>query len=68
MLKTSIPLLASPAQTPKKRDELTFDDDEDDLMDALGFGESPKESPKQKETVLIRKNERYASAPVTLHH
>ncbi|XP_036409412.1 fas-binding factor 1 isoform X2 [Megalops cyprinoides] len=31
-----------PARAPKKRDELTFDDDEDDLMDALGFGESPK--------------------------
>lgn len=30
-----------PVQTPK-RDELTFDDEEDDLMDALGFGESPK--------------------------
>lgn len=48
---------ASPAPVPKKRDELTFDDDEDDLMDALGFGESPKESPKKNETVLIPKNE-----------
>uniref|UniRef100_A0A673WXG5 Sphingosine kinase 1-like n=1 Tax=Salmo trutta TaxID=8032 RepID=A0A673WXG5_SALTR len=45
------------APVPKKRDELTFDDDEDDLMDALGFGESPKESPKKNETVLIPKNE-----------
>uniref|UniRef100_A0A8C7S1B4 Fas-binding factor 1 C-terminal domain-containing protein n=1 Tax=Oncorhynchus mykiss TaxID=8022 RepID=A0A8C7S1B4_ONCMY len=42
---------ASPAPVPKKRDELTFDDDEDDLMNALGFGESPKESPKKNETV-----------------
>lgn len=50
--------IASPAPVPKKRDELTFDDDEDDLMDALGFGESPKESPKKNETVLIPKNER----------
>ncbi|XP_064842673.1 fas-binding factor 1 homolog isoform X2 [Oncorhynchus masou masou] len=48
---------ASPAQVPKKRDELTFDDDEDDLMNALGFGESPKVSPKKNETVLIPKNE-----------
>ncbi|XP_070958276.1 fas-binding factor 1 homolog isoform X7 [Oncorhynchus clarkii lewisi] len=48
---------ASPAPVPKKRDELTFDDDEDDLMNALGFGESPKESPKKNETVLIPKNE-----------
>ncbi|XP_071242077.1 fas-binding factor 1 homolog isoform X11 [Salvelinus alpinus] len=48
---------ASPAPVPKKRDELMFDDDEDDLMDALGFGESPKESPKKNETVLIPKNE-----------
>ncbi|XP_055753751.1 fas-binding factor 1 homolog isoform X16 [Salvelinus fontinalis] len=48
---------ASPAPVAKKRDELMFDDDEDDLMDALGFGESPKESPKKNETVLIPKNE-----------
>lgn len=26
----------------KKRDDLTFDDDEDDLMDALGFGGTHK--------------------------
>ncbi|KAG5831779.1 hypothetical protein ANANG_G00282790 [Anguilla anguilla] len=35
--ETAVP----PVQTPK-RDELTFDDEEDDLMDTLGFGESPK--------------------------
>uniref|UniRef100_A0A8C7GA34 Fas binding factor 1 n=1 Tax=Oncorhynchus kisutch TaxID=8019 RepID=A0A8C7GA34_ONCKI len=29
-------------------------DDEDDLMDALGFGESPKESPKKNETLPQR--------------
>ncbi|XP_072531239.1 fas-binding factor 1 homolog [Salminus brasiliensis] len=34
--------MASPAPTPKKREELTFDDDEDDLMDALGFSDAPK--------------------------
>uniref|UniRef100_A0A8C8GUR0 Fas-binding factor 1 C-terminal domain-containing protein n=1 Tax=Oncorhynchus tshawytscha TaxID=74940 RepID=A0A8C8GUR0_ONCTS len=54
---------ASPTPVPKKRDELTFDDDEDDLMDALGFGESPKESPKKKETVLIPKNESSSELP-----
>ncbi|XP_029584007.1 fas-binding factor 1 isoform X3 [Salmo trutta] len=54
---------ASPAPVPKKRDELTFDDDEDDLMDALGFGESPKESPKKNETVLIPKNESSSELP-----
>ncbi|XP_019906771.1 fas-binding factor 1 homolog isoform X3 [Esox lucius] len=47
---------ASPAPVSKKRDELMFDDDEDDLMDALGFGESPKQSPK-KEIVLTPKKE-----------
>lgn len=35
-------LTASPAPAVKKRDDLTFDDDEDDLMDALGFGETHK--------------------------
>ncbi|XP_051994501.1 fas-binding factor 1 homolog isoform X2 [Xyrauchen texanus] len=33
---------ASPAASVKKRDDLTFDGDEDDLIDALGFGETPK--------------------------
>ncbi|XP_051572552.1 fas-binding factor 1 homolog isoform X2 [Myxocyprinus asiaticus] len=32
----------SPAASVKKRDDLTFDGDEDDLIDALGFGETPK--------------------------
>ncbi|XP_038836444.1 fas-binding factor 1 homolog isoform X4 [Salvelinus namaycush] len=54
---------ASPAPVAKKRDELMFDDDEDDLMDALGFGESPKESPKKNETVLIPKNESSSELP-----
>ncbi|XP_038840531.1 fas-binding factor 1-like isoform X2 [Salvelinus namaycush] len=40
-----------------------FDDDEDDLMDALVFGESPKESPKKIETVLIPKNESSSELP-----
>nr|XP_023666390.1 fas-binding factor 1 [Paramormyrops kingsleyae] len=33
---------ASWSRGPGKQNELTFDEDEDDLMDALGFGESPK--------------------------
>ncbi|XP_073692857.1 fas-binding factor 1 homolog [Garra rufa] len=33
---------ASPAAAVKKREDLTFDDDEDDLIDALGFGETLK--------------------------
>ncbi|CAL8270723.1 unnamed protein product [Lota lota] len=39
-----------PAKTVKKGEELTFDDDEDDLIDALGF-DNDKEMPKKKETV-----------------
>ncbi|KAJ8250884.1 hypothetical protein GJAV_G00214340 [Gymnothorax javanicus] len=33
--------MVPPARTPQ-RDALSFDDDEDDLMEALGFGESPQ--------------------------
>lgn len=43
-----------PSQTPlhtvapvRKREELTFEDDGDDLMDALGFGNGPKGDEKQ---------------------
>ncbi|NXK09320.1 FBF1 factor, partial [Herpetotheres cachinnans] len=43
-----------PPQTPlhtvapvRRRDELTFEDDGDDLMDALGFGSGPKGAEKQ---------------------
>lgn len=48
---------ASPALAPKKRDELTFDDDEDDLMNALGFGETV--TSKNKTVPLAPKKERY---------
>ncbi|XP_067086959.1 fas-binding factor 1 homolog isoform X2 [Osmerus mordax] len=44
-------------QLSRKREELMFEDDEDDLMFALGFGESPKESPMKKERVLIPRKE-----------
>ena len=50
---------AAPAkQLSRKREELMFEDDEDDLMFALGFGESPKQSPMKKEVVLIPRKER----------
>lgn len=39
----------------KKRNDLTFDD-EDDLMDALGF----EETPKTQGNGLIQKKERYS--------
>lgn len=50
---------------PKKRDELTFDDEEDDLMDALGFGEVS--APKNKTAALTPKKERYCSVSSELH-
>ncbi|XP_072339107.1 fas-binding factor 1 homolog isoform X2 [Scyliorhinus torazame] len=34
--------------TTKKKDELFFDDEGDDLMDALGFGDSPKAPEEEK--------------------
>ncbi|XP_078081421.1 fas-binding factor 1 homolog isoform X2 [Mustelus asterias] len=36
--------------TTKKKDELFFDDEGDDLMDTLGFGDSPK-TPKEEKKV-----------------
>lgn len=47
----------SSAKAAKKRDDLTFDDDKDDLMDALGF-DSDKNNPKKKETPLWSNKER----------
>ncbi|XP_046869857.1 fas-binding factor 1 homolog isoform X3 [Hypomesus transpacificus] len=44
-------------QLSRKREELMFEDDEDDLMFALGFGESPKQSPMKKEVILIPRKE-----------
>nr|XP_013797316.1 PREDICTED: fas-binding factor 1 [Apteryx mantelli mantelli] len=42
------PQLSQHAAAPvRRREELTFEDDGDDLMDALGFGDSPKGDPKQ---------------------
>ncbi|XP_017337070.1 fas-binding factor 1 homolog isoform X1 [Ictalurus punctatus] len=47
---------AMPAPAPKNDNELTFDDDEDDLMDALGFSDTPK----RRESGLIPKKENEA--------
>ncbi|GAA6065963.1 fas-binding factor 1 homolog isoform X3, partial [Tachysurus ichikawai] len=44
---------SAPTPAPKKRNELNFDDDEDDLMDALGFSDAPK----GKGTGLLAKKE-----------
>ncbi|XP_074552348.1 fas-binding factor 1 homolog [Halichoeres trimaculatus] len=61
--KSVPPPAASPlleAETPKaakKRVDITFDDDKDDLMDALGFDDE-KTTPKKKESVLLLKKER----------
>lgn len=41
----------------KKRADITFDDDKDDLMDALGFDDE-KNTPKKKENVLWPNKER----------
>ncbi|XP_078242138.1 fas-binding factor 1 isoform X5 [Pogona vitticeps] len=42
---TSMPTSAS-AVAPDQKKELTFEDDGDDLMDALGFGENPRAEQK----------------------
>ncbi|XP_070837974.1 fas-binding factor 1 homolog [Chaetodon trifascialis] len=61
--KPALSPAASPilkAETPKaakNRGELTFDDDKDDLMGALGF-DSDKNAPKKKETALWSNKER----------
>lgn len=47
----------SSAKAAKTRGDLTFDDDKDDLMDALGF-DSDKNNPKKKETMLWSNKER----------
>ncbi|KAF4080766.1 hypothetical protein AMELA_G00174890 [Ameiurus melas] len=47
---------ATPSPAPKKDNELTFDDDGDDLMDALGFSDTPK----GRESGLIPKKENEA--------
>ncbi|XP_059203464.1 fas-binding factor 1 homolog isoform X2 [Centropristis striata] len=61
--KSAPSLSASPilktetSKTAKQRSDLTFDDDKDDLMDALGF-ESDKNKSKKKESALWSNKER----------
>ncbi|XP_059900041.1 fas-binding factor 1 homolog isoform X1 [Gadus macrocephalus] len=52
---TGTPVLKTkePAKVVKKGEELTFDDDEDDLIDALGF-DNDKEIPKKKEASPLK--------------
>ncbi|XP_029292696.1 fas-binding factor 1 isoform X7 [Cottoperca gobio] len=42
----------------QKRSDLTFDDEKDDLMDALGFDSDNKNNPKKKEAALWSNKER----------
>ncbi|XP_069005823.1 fas-binding factor 1 homolog isoform X1 [Embiotoca jacksoni] len=51
------PILKSETTKAAKKAEFTFDDDKDDLMEALGF-DSDKNNPKKKETPLWSTNER----------
>ncbi|XP_035511387.1 fas-binding factor 1 homolog isoform X3 [Morone saxatilis] len=51
-----IPKTETP-KAAKKQADLTFDDDKDDLMDALGF-DSDKNNPKKKESALWPNKER----------
>lgn len=47
VLDTSLPTVHGRAVAPdQKQEELTFEDDGDDLMDALGFGETSKAEVK----------------------
>uniref|UniRef100_UPI0037E750DB fas-binding factor 1 homolog n=1 Tax=Semicossyphus pulcher TaxID=241346 RepID=UPI0037E750DB len=50
------------SKAAKKRGDLTFDDDKDDLMDVLGF-ESEKKHPKKKETALWSNKDRTEPSP-----
>ncbi|XP_039862001.1 fas-binding factor 1 homolog isoform X2 [Simochromis diagramma] len=55
------PILKNETTKATKKGELTFEDDKDDLMDALGF-DGNKNNPKKKETPLWSPKER-ADAP-----
>ncbi|XP_069056296.1 fas-binding factor 1 isoform X2 [Pleurodeles waltl] len=48
--ETPVAAAAKPTVAPRKKDELTFEDDSDDLMDALGFGDSPVVQRKEQKT------------------
>lgn len=50
--------ICSPAKAAAKRSDLTFDDDKEDLMDALGFDGDNKNAPKKKEAALWSNKDR----------
>ncbi|XP_063315101.1 fas-binding factor 1 isoform X2 [Pelobates fuscus] len=55
-LKNAATPLSSPVRPSpgsRRKDVLTFDDDTDDIMDALGFGDSPQ-TPQKKESSTAR--------------
>ncbi|XP_070778989.1 fas-binding factor 1 homolog [Enoplosus armatus] len=60
---TASPILKTEtSKAAKTRGDLTFDDDKDDLMDALGF-DSDKNNPTKKETALWSNKESLRSEP-----
>lgn len=50
-------IFVSPAKAAKARGDITFDDDKDDLMDALGI-DRDKNNASKKETALWSNKER----------
>lgn len=50
-------VFCSTAKAAKSRSDLTFDDDKDDLMDALGF-DGDKNTSKKKESALWSNKEK----------
>ncbi|XP_053309717.1 fas-binding factor 1 [Spea bombifrons] len=40
--EAALPSPARPSSSSRRRDELIFEDDSDDIMDALGFGDAPQ--------------------------
>ncbi|XP_033999160.1 fas-binding factor 1 homolog isoform X4 [Trematomus bernacchii] len=56
---TASPILKTPtSKAATKRSDLTFDDDKEDLMDALGFDGDNKNPPKKKEAALWSNKDR----------
>lgn len=54
---TCVYILWPSAKAQKNRSELAFDEDQDDLMDTLGF-DSSKNTPKKKDTAFWSNKER----------
>ncbi|KAF3846638.1 hypothetical protein F7725_003716 [Dissostichus mawsoni] len=56
---TASPILkTTTSKAATKRSDLTFDDDKEDLMDALGFDGDNKNAPKKKEAALWSNKDR----------